>query len=100
MEVFLTNLNIHASSLFNRNNFDVGKGLGNSNALCKLRNVVSEADGNPSLSSSLLHLLYLSTLPFPFYIRELKKFGPMLLVAGSIACAGQLVASGELTVYA
>ena len=33
-------------------------------------------------------------------IRELKKFGPMLLVAGSISCAGQPVCSGELTVYA
>ena len=33
-------------------------------------------------------------------IRELKKFGPMLLVAGSISCEGQLVCAGELTVYA
>lgn len=33
-------------------------------------------------------------------IRELKKFGPMLLVAGSISCAGKLVCAGELTVYA
>ena len=33
-------------------------------------------------------------------IRELKKFGPMLLVAGSISCAGQPVCAGELTVYA
>ena len=33
-------------------------------------------------------------------IRELKKFGPMLLVAGSISCEGRLIAAGELTVYA
>jgi len=33
-------------------------------------------------------------------ICELKKFGPMLLVAGKISCDGQLIADGELTVYA
>jgi predicted hotdog family 3-hydroxylacyl-ACP dehydratase len=33
-------------------------------------------------------------------INELKKFGPMLLVAGNISCEGQLIADGELTVYA
>jgi 3-hydroxyacyl-[acyl-carrier-protein] dehydratase len=33
-------------------------------------------------------------------IRELKRFGPMLLVAGTIAQDGQPVASGELTLYA
>lgn len=33
-------------------------------------------------------------------IQELKKFGPMILVAGSISCEGEPVCSGELTVYA
>jgi hypothetical protein len=33
-------------------------------------------------------------------IRELKKFGPMILVSGVITCAGQTTATGELTVYA
>ena len=33
-------------------------------------------------------------------IRELKKFGPMILVYGVITCAGQTMATGELTVYA
>jgi predicted hotdog family 3-hydroxylacyl-ACP dehydratase len=33
-------------------------------------------------------------------IRELKRFGPLLLVAGGISCEGQPVAAGELTVYA
>ncbi len=31
---------------------------------------------------------------------EVKRFGPMLLVAGTVTCAGQVVASGELTLYA
>ena len=33
-------------------------------------------------------------------IRELKRFGPMLLIAGTVACDGQLIASGELSLYA
>jgi len=33
-------------------------------------------------------------------INELKKFGPMILVAGVVSCAGQTIATGELTVYA
>jgi predicted hotdog family 3-hydroxylacyl-ACP dehydratase len=32
--------------------------------------------------------------------REVKRFGPMLLVSGTVTCDGQLVASGELTLYA
>ena len=33
-------------------------------------------------------------------VRELKRFGPMLLVSGVISCEGRLVASGELTLNA
>ena len=33
-------------------------------------------------------------------VRELKRFGPMLLVAGVISCEGRLIASGELTLNA
>lgn len=33
-------------------------------------------------------------------VRELRRFGPMLLVAGTITCDGTSVASGELTLYA
>ena len=33
-------------------------------------------------------------------VREVKRFGPMLLVSGTVTCDGQLVASGELTLYA
>jgi len=33
-------------------------------------------------------------------VRELKRLGPMLLVAGTISCDGQLIATGELSLYA
>jgi predicted hotdog family 3-hydroxylacyl-ACP dehydratase len=33
-------------------------------------------------------------------IREQKRLGPMLLIAGTISCDGLLVASGELSLYA
>jgi len=33
-------------------------------------------------------------------VREVKRLGPMLLIAGIIACADQLIASGELSLYA
>ena len=33
-------------------------------------------------------------------VREVKRLGPMLLIAGTISCADQLVASGELSLYA
>lgn len=33
-------------------------------------------------------------------VRELKRFGPMLLVSGEIKCEGQLIASGQLSLYA
>ncbi len=33
-------------------------------------------------------------------VRELKRLGPMLLIAGTIADEGQLIATGELSLYA
>lgn len=33
-------------------------------------------------------------------VRELRRLGPMLLVAGIVSCEGQLFASGELTLHA
>jgi predicted hotdog family 3-hydroxylacyl-ACP dehydratase len=33
-------------------------------------------------------------------IREQKRLGPMQLIAGTISCDGQVVASGELSLYA
>jgi len=33
-------------------------------------------------------------------VRELKRLGPMLLIAGTISCDGQTIATGELSLYA
>jgi predicted hotdog family 3-hydroxylacyl-ACP dehydratase len=33
-------------------------------------------------------------------IRDLKRLGPMLMISGNISCEGQVIASGELTLYA
>jgi predicted hotdog family 3-hydroxylacyl-ACP dehydratase len=33
-------------------------------------------------------------------VRELKRFGPMLLISGVVFCGEQRIASGELTLYA
>ena len=32
-------------------------------------------------------------------IRELKRLGPMLMISGTISCAGQTIATGELSLY-
>jgi predicted hotdog family 3-hydroxylacyl-ACP dehydratase len=33
-------------------------------------------------------------------VTELKRFGPMLLIAGTISCEGRVIASGEMSLYA
>jgi len=33
-------------------------------------------------------------------VRELRRLGPMLMVASTISCAGQTIATGELSLYA
>src|SRR5439155_15788432 len=33
-------------------------------------------------------------------IRDLKRLGPMLMISGNISCEGQVIASGELMLYA
>ena len=33
-------------------------------------------------------------------VRELKRLGPMLMIAGMISCEGTLIARGELSLYA
>jgi predicted hotdog family 3-hydroxylacyl-ACP dehydratase len=33
-------------------------------------------------------------------VRELRRFGPMLLVSGEVKCDGELIASGQLSLYA
>jgi predicted hotdog family 3-hydroxylacyl-ACP dehydratase len=33
-------------------------------------------------------------------VRDLKRFGAMLLISGTVSCEGQTIAIGELTLYA
>ena len=33
-------------------------------------------------------------------VNEVKRFGPMLLIEGTISCAGHVIASGEMSLYA
>ena len=33
-------------------------------------------------------------------VRELKRLGPMLMIAGMVSCDGKLIAQGELSLYA
>jgi hypothetical protein len=38
--------------------------------------------------------------PLLIEVREIRRFGPMLLVVGTVSYLGQPIASGELTLYA
>lgn len=38
--------------------------------------------------------------PLRIAIRELRRLGMMLMIAGEITCEGQVVATGEMTLYA
>jgi predicted hotdog family 3-hydroxylacyl-ACP dehydratase len=38
--------------------------------------------------------------PLQIEVRELKRFGPMLLVSGEIKSDGRIIASGQLSLYA
>jgi predicted hotdog family 3-hydroxylacyl-ACP dehydratase len=38
--------------------------------------------------------------PLDIAVRELKRFGPMLLVSGEVKCEDRLIASGQLSLYA
>ena len=38
--------------------------------------------------------------PLQIEVRELKRFGPMLLVSAEVKCDEQLIASGQLSLYA
>jgi hypothetical protein len=33
-------------------------------------------------------------------VRETKRLGPMLMIGGKISCAGAVVATGDLSLYA
>ena len=53
-----------------------------------------------AISNFKIHLPPPLHKPLRIEVRELKRFGPMLSVAGSISCEGQPIGDGELTLYA
>jgi predicted hotdog family 3-hydroxylacyl-ACP dehydratase len=38
--------------------------------------------------------------PLHIEVRELRRLGMMMMISGTVSCEGQVVASGELTLYA
>lgn len=59
---------------------------------------------NPGMLGAVSAFRILSSPPLDklilIEVREVKRFGPMLLVAGVISCDGQRIAEGELSLYA
>ena len=59
---------------------------------------------NPGLLGAVSGFRILALAPLDktllIEVRELKRFGPMLLVAGLISCDGERIAEGELSLYA
>lgn len=38
--------------------------------------------------------------PLTIVVREVKRLGPMLLIAGTISCGPEIIATGDLSLYA
>jgi predicted hotdog family 3-hydroxylacyl-ACP dehydratase len=53
-----------------------------------------------AVSNFQIHSSPLTEKLLTIEVREVKRFGPMLLVAGEISCQGKRIASGDLTLYA
>lgn len=58
---------------------------------------------NPGLLAAVTKFQILSPPPLDqelsIAVCELKRLGPMVLIAGVVSCAGQVIASGELSLY-
>lgn len=70
----------------------------------RMRASGSAAGGNHGMLAAVSNFRVASRPPsgqtITIEIRELKRLGPMLLVAATLTCAGQTVATGELSLYA
>ena len=53
-----------------------------------------------AVSNFQIHSRLLADKTLTIEVREVKRFGPMLLVNGQIFCEGKRIASGDLTLYA
>jgi predicted hotdog family 3-hydroxylacyl-ACP dehydratase len=53
-----------------------------------------------AVSNFQIHCRPSAEQPLTIDVREVKRFGPMLLVSGEISCQGKRVSSGDLMLYA
>jgi predicted hotdog family 3-hydroxylacyl-ACP dehydratase len=53
-----------------------------------------------AVSNFQIHSLAPVGKPLRIEVREVKRLGPMLMVAGTVSCDGKTIAAGELTLYA
>lgn len=53
-----------------------------------------------AVSNFQIHSRPPAAKPLQIEVREVKRFGPMLMVSGEISCESQRIASGDLTLYA
>ena len=71
---------------------------------CRLRTAGNPGTTNHGMLVAVSNFKILSPPPvektLTIEVRELKRLGPMLMIAGMISCEGTLIAQGELSLYA
>ena len=53
-----------------------------------------------AVSNFKIHSSPAMNLELTIEVREVKRLGPMLMIAGTISCGTRLIATGELSLYA
>ena len=53
-----------------------------------------------AVSNFKIHSSPPMNLELTIEVREVKRLGPMLMIAGTISCGARLIATGELSLYA
>ena len=70
----------------------------------RLRGAGKSGASNQGMLAAVSNFKILSAVPLgasvTISVREVKRLGPMLLIASTISCEGQAIASGELSLYA
>lgn len=106
-----------ATACFDAGHFAVADGLVRETALveCVAQTIAAalgqraQSQGKPggagvgmlaAISNFHIHSLPPTGKELRIEVRELKRFGPMLLISGVVFCEEQPIASGELTLYA
>jgi predicted hotdog family 3-hydroxylacyl-ACP dehydratase len=70
----------------------------------RARSQAARGANNPGMLAAIMNFKIHATAPIEkvlrIDVREIKRFGPMQLVFGTISCDGQVLADGELMLYA